>query len=463
MLNKLSIKIGLLFFVFLLIIESFLFVLLYTSLANERINEVMDSLLARGNTHRNVLEEKYDESTLEHVRMMESASSFSVIITDASGEVVVQSNEIHEEMRELIARSNQEKLPASGSVIEDHWENNPYIATASPITSNGDNKGNVFMFVDTDYVKRILNQLNKQFVFAGLVTITMTIITIIVLSRLITSPLIKMKEATEHLSKGKHKVALTTGRKDELGELAKAITTLSEDLDRLKRERKEFLASISHELRTPITYIKGYADIISRQNMTEAEVKTYTAIIREESEHLSDLIKNLFDLAKMDQNRFVIEREDTLLCELIYTVAERMEPLFEEDGIFLNVHCAEESMHIFVDPERLQQVLINILDNAKKHSDKGSEVSLEATAKKEAVVITIIDSGEGIPAKELPHVFDRLYRVEKSRSRQSGGSGLGLTIAKEIVESHGGHIAIDSEHGKGTRVTITLERGDDIA
>jgi len=457
MFNKLSFKIGLLFFVFILIIESILFFILYINLANDRIDEVMNSLLARGNTHRDVLEDHFDQPTLEHVGIMESASEFIVIITDEKGDIIISSDPVEDEMMDVVDHTNNDEIPTEGKIVEDRWNEGKYIATDSPITINGEHKGHVFMFANTNYVKRTVDQLSNQFMLASLITIALTIITTFILSRFVAQPLIKMKEATEQLSKGKHNVELHTDRKDELGELANSITKLSKDLKELKMARNEFLASISHELRTPLTYIKGYADIINRQDASENEIKEYADIIREETEQLTVLIKNLFDLAKIDQNNFLIRREKVAICEIIQNVVELIQPVLTEKNILVNVNCPNE-ITAFVDPERLQQVFINILDNAIKHSDESSQISLDVNQTAQYLNITITDHGEGIPRQDLPYIFDRLYRVEKSRSRQSGGSGLGLAITKEIIESHGGSIDIRSQPGMGTSVIIKLKR-----
>lgn len=459
MFNRLSFKIGLLFFVFILIIESFLFFILYTNLANDRIDEVMNSLLARGNAHRDVLEDHFEQSTLEHIGLMESATEFIVIITDEKGNIVISSDPIEDDMKNVIEHSHNQIIPTEGKVIEERWNQEEYIATDSPITINGEHKGHVFMFTKTNHVKNIVDQLADQFIVIGIITIALTIVTIFILSRFVALPLINMKEATEQLSKGNHNVELHTERKDELGELANSITKLSKDLKDLKMARNEFLASISHELRTPLTYIKGYADIINRQNTSKEEIENYVKIICEEAEQLTILIKNLFDLAKIDQNNFLIKREHVALHELIQNVAERIRPVLAKKKIILHVNCPN-GITAFVDPERLQQVLINILENAKNHSDEGSQILLNANQNSQDIIITIADEGEGIPEQDLPYIFDRLYRVEKSRSRQSGGAGLGLAITKEIVESHGGSINIRSELGKGTSVVIKLTRGD---
>lgn len=459
MLNKLALKIGLLFFVFILVIESFLFFILYTNLVNDRIEEIMNNLLARANTHRDVLEDDFTRSTLKHVGVMESASDFAVIVTDVTGNVIIYSDPVEEEMKEVIEHNDYENIPTEGKIVEDRWAEKKYIVADSPITIDGEHQGHVFMFANTKIVKNVVDHLTEQFVLVGQITILLTIVTIFILSRFITLPLIKMKEATEQLSKGKTKVELHTGRKDELGELAISIIKLSNDLERLKKDRNEFLASISHELRTPLTYIKGYADIISKQGISEQEKKEYLHIIREETEHVTLLVKNLFDLAKMDENTFVIHPEKVELRQLIKAIEERTRPVMEEESIRFSVSCPA-NIQANIDPKRIQQVLSNLLENARKHTAEGKKVSLDVSQNDNKIIITILDEGEGIPKGDLPYIFDRLYRVEKSRSRESGGTGLGLAIAKEIIEAHGGSIEVQSKLGKGTSVTISLRRGN---
>lgn len=462
MLNKLALKIGLLFFVFIVGIELFLFSTLYLTYVNERVDEVMSNLLARGNTHSEVLEDSFNDTTLSHVAMMESSSDFIVIITDETGEELTHSDTVEPEMREVLGHTDIEEVPEQGEILEDNWQDERFIATDSPITIEGQHQGHVLMFAETSQIKEMVERMRNQFILGGLISIVLTVITIFLLSRLITLPLIRIKKATEQLGKGQGEVALDIERNDELGELANAITRLSTDLDRLKQERNDFLASISHELRTPLTYMKGYADIASRPGLSEEERQEYLAIIREETGHLTGLIKQLFELAQLDHNQFSIQREQVPIDALCHSVSSLVRPAFDEKNISIKVEC-EPELIAWVDPARFQQVLLNILDNARKHSEPNTTVSLRARRDKKSIVISVTDQGEGIPQEDLPFVFDRLYRVDKSRSRMSGGSGLGLAIAKELVESHGGRISIDSTPNAGTTVTILLERGENHA
>ncbi|WP_261701672.1 sensor histidine kinase [Staphylococcus equorum] len=455
MLNQLSLKIGLLFFVVIITVE----IILYTNLVNDRVDDVMGDLLARGNTHRDVLEENYTSSTLEHVAIMESESDFIVVITDRNGEVVTSSNPMEPEMTAVIGHTDDDQVPDEGVILESDWADEKYVATDSPIIMDGTHSGHVFMFADSDHIKEIISNLSRQFLIIGVITVILTIITVIVLSKVITQPLVRMKKATEELNRGNHEVELSTSRKDELGELATAITHLSKDLKRLKNERNEFLANVSHELRTPLTYLKGYTDIINRDTTSEEDRIRYTQIIQEETEHLAGLIKTLFELAKIDQNEFAIKKEKVEFDALIQKIVERIYPAIEERNIEFSYSCPNNVI-ITIDPERIQQVLLNILDNAIKYTPRGNHVRLEVVQNKNEVLTIISDTGEGIAEEDMPYIFERLYRAEKSRSRSKGGSGLGLTIAKEIVELHTGRMEVESEPGEGTAFNISLPKED---
>lgn len=459
MFNKLALKIGLFFFLVILMIEIILFYILYTNLVNDRVEEVMGDLLARGNTHRDVLEENYTPSTMNHVAIMESESDFIVVITEENGEVITSSDPVEAEMASVIKHTDYGEIPQSGAILESNWSEEKYVSTDSPITSNDTHSGHVFMFAESDSIERIIDHLSRQFLFVGLLTLLLTVITVFILSRVITRPILKMKKAAEQLSKGNHNVQLYTQRKDELGDLATSINRLSQDLERLKNERNEFLGSISHELRTPLTYMKGYTDIISRKNISMTDRDKYIKIIQEETEHLTDLIKNLFELARIDHNEFDIRKERVVYGDLIAIVLARIHPVLKQKNIKLTFNCPE-NLIVMVDPARMQQVLLNILDNAIKYTPEERHITIVVSQNKNEILTTISDNGDGIPEKDVPFIFERLYRAEKSRSRASGGSGLGLTIAKEIMELHGGDIRVESTPGKGTTFIISLTKED---
>jgi signal transduction histidine kinase len=435
-----------------------LFFFLYFTVINERVQSETENLLSRGTSHRDILEKNFDSLTIKHVALMESEAQTMVVITDHQLKVINSSNIVTDELQKLMQKGANIDLTHHGEIIESNWNNEPYLATVSPITIDGRTKGYVYMFLNTEPMRNMIKSLTMQFITVGIIGIGISIITIFFLSRFITEPIMQMKKLTEQLGKGKSDVSLDIHREDELGDLARSIKKLANDLEHLKKERSEFLSSISHELRTPLTYLKGYADILKRPNLSTSERDEYITIIQEEASNVTSLIKDVFDIAKMDKNQFLIQKDWVQLCTYLQDIIVKFKPAYEEKQISLNLSCYE-NISVLLDPLRFGQVINNFIDNALKYSPPNTYVSVSVTKMDKHVLIKIVDQGYGIPKKELPFIWDRFYRVDKSRSRATGGSGLGLTIAKEIIERHEGKIEVMSKPGKGTTFTIYL-RGE---
>ncbi|MEK4012740.1 MULTISPECIES: sensor histidine kinase [Peribacillus] len=454
-LNKISLKFGIWFLGAMLILEMFLFFFLHTSIVDSRIEEELAALQARGNSHRDVLENSYNQETLHHIAVMEAKADTEVIITGLNQNIIISSSKLDNEEQKIIAKEIG-RVPRDGETLENRWKSEKYISTVTPFKINQNQKGYVYMFRSTDQIQTLISRLNHHFIAGAIMILSLMIITILFLSKALTTPLIRMKRATEKLSTGDFSVNLPDMGDDELGELSRSIKILAEDLKHLKGERSEFLASISHELRTPLTYIKGYADVSRRKDIDESTRDQYLSIIFEETKKLSDMIKDLFDLAKLDKNTFVINRVEVKLCSFLHSIYEKMLPAFTENGMELIVEC-KKNVNVFIDPMRFEQVMFNLLDNAIKYSNPNTETSISVKSEKGMVALIIKDEGHGIPKTDLPHIFDRFYRVDKSRSRDTGGSGLGLSIVKELIEAHDGTIEIKSEQGKGTAFFISLK------
>ncbi|MGE6721243.1 ATP-binding protein [Peribacillus frigoritolerans] len=454
-LNKISLKFGLWFLGAMLILEVFLFIFLHTSMVDSRIEEELAALQARGNSHRDVLETSYKEETLHHIAVMEAKADTEVIITDQNQNIIITSSKLDKEEQTIITKEIKQ-VPRDGVTLENRWKSEKYISTITPFTINQNQKGYVYMFRSTDQIQGLISRLNHHFIAGAIMILSLMVITILFLSKALTTPLIRMKRATEKLSKGDFSVNLPDMGNDELGELSRSIKILAEDLKHLKEERSEFLASISHELRTPLTYIKGYADVSRRKDIGETDRDQYLSIIFEESKKLSNMIMDLFDLAKLDKNTFVINRMEVELCSFLHSIYEKVLPAFKEKGVELDVDC-KKNVQVMIDPMRFEQVVFNLLDNAIKYSEPNTKTSISVKRENGTIVLKIEDEGYGIPQDDLPYIFDRFYRVDKSRFRGTGGSGLGLSIVKELIEAHDGTIEIKSEQGKGTAFFISLK------
>ncbi|KRF55389.1 histidine kinase [Bacillus sp. Soil768D1] len=442
-------------FVCIFLIETVSMIYLHNKVVHSRINQELESLKSRGNSHRDVLEISYDNSTLHHIGLMESHTDTDVVITNTKGDILLSSEKVNSGMKKIL-KKDLSQVPRKGLIIQSSWKEERYIATVTPFNSDKVNEGYVYMFKNTGDVEDLISQLNKHFLFATLLLLFFMLITIYFLSKALTRPLITMKEATTKLSKGNFSVSVPVRSKDELGELAQSIQSLANELNYLKKERNEFLASISHELRTPLTYIKGYADIARRKDLDIPERTQYLEIIHEESKRLNSLLDELFNIARMDVNTFTISKETVPLSSFLQSVYEKVLPAFTNKNIQLNLEC-KDNLFMDIDPSRFEQVLLNLLDNALKYSNEYTVTTIKATESIGSISISIIDQGVGIPRADIPHVFDRLYRVEKSRARATGGFGLGLSIVKQLVEVQGGTISVKSSIEQGTCFTIIFK------
>lgn len=454
MLNKISIKLATSFFIVVLIMETLIMINLHRNTIDNRVNSEFSRLLANGANHRYVLAENYSDTTIKHIILVEKNDQEEVIITNKIGDIIGSSN-YSNEFLEVYQSLRSDLNSKDDRILVSDWRNSPYIVSAHPYRVNEEEFGYVVMFHSTSLINQMVDEMNTHYIISGITGFIVLFIVYAILSKVLTRPLIRMKEATEKLSKGDFKVSLPVLGKNELGELSSSIQKLANDLEHIKNERNEFLASIAHELSTPLTYLIGYSKVAMRKGLTDKDREHYLEIIGEESERMKDLVKNLLDLARMDETSFTISKEYFLARPFIENLCKLVHPSFEMKHIKLNIVC-DENFEIYADPIRLEQVLLNLLDNALKYSNESSEVNLVAKRREEKTVISVIDTGIGIPSDEINFIFEKLYRVEKSRSRAYGGSGIGLAIVKELVEAHGGIIEVESKLGEGSTFTITI-------
>ena len=223
-----------------------------------------------------------------------------------------------------------------------------------------------------------------------------------------------------------------------------------------ERSRREFTANVSHELKTPLTSISGYAELIRDGLAKPADVRGFAGRICDESKRLMALIEDILALSRLDERQGIGEREKLDLREVAGEVVERLEPLAEGKGIALR--CEGESAKIDAYPRLLAEMLYNLIDNAIKYTPEGGRVDVRVQSGPEGATFTVKDTGIGIPKEHQPRVFERFYRVDKSHSRATGGTGLGLSIVKHGAAIHGAHIELDSEPGRGTRIALVFPR-----
>jgi heavy metal sensor kinase len=240
--------------------------------------------------------------------------------------------------------------------------------------------------------------------------------------------------------------------------LTQTINAMIARLERSFLEIRRFTADASHELRTPLTIIRTDVEVALDKHLSPEEYRDLLGSILEECERLTRLIEQLLALAREDAGAGATAFQALDLSALIEQVVEDMRPLAEARGLALLI-AVNARLSIAGDESRLRQVFYNLLDNAIKYTPEGGAIAVRAQWADRIPVVTVRDTGIGIPPEHLPHVFDRFYRVDKARSRAQGGTGLGLSIARGIIEAHGGHIELASTPGQGTTCIVTLPLG----
>jgi heavy metal sensor kinase len=276
------------------------------------------------------------------------------------------------------------------------------------------------------------------------------------LARRALDPVTRMREAAEQIGvEDLHqRVQVPKAEKDDLGRLARTLNAMLARIEDGLESKRRFVADASHELRTPLAIMQSELDVSLRSPTLDDEAREVLESTREEAERMRRIVDDLLTLARIDEGRLELLREPVELHELATGVAVAMHPLAQAAGLEIRVEGAGAATQ--ADRQRIEQVVRNLLDNALKHSPSGSVVVVTVWEKAESVGLTVTDSGPGIPAEALPHVFERFFRVDTARSRGDGGSGGGLAICREIAEAHGGSVAVDSTPGRGSAFSLAL-------
>ncbi len=279
----------------------------------------------------------------------------------------------------------------------------------------------------------------------------------VLLARTLTRPLHALTEATHRMAGGALEQEVLVKSRDEIGELAAAFNRMSREVARANNARRQMTADVAHELRTPLTVIAGYVE--SMRDGALAPTPERLSVIYAEIEHLQSLVGDLRTLTQADAGELKLNKQPINPGELLQQAYATFEHQAAQKGVNLEVKASNGPPPIEVDEARMAQVLGNLLSNALRYTPAGGRIELGAALDGDRVALTVRDTGPGIAPEDLPFVFDRFYRGDKSRAEENGESGLGLAIVKALVEAHGGAISVQSVPGAGSTFAITLHRG----
>jgi len=400
----------------------------------------------------------------ELLREQAEAQRMRIMLLSASGQVLADTeDELKGQTLDLSSRKWGQAL--RGEYTTPDGERLFFVAV--PIASLRSPPGSgvrpllVVLAVPRRSMAPLLSDLTSTLLWAGLVALALSIPIALFIAHSIAQPLQRIAQAAESIAKGDYEQELAITSPSEVGSLAASFNRMVREVRASRQAQRDFLANVSHELKTPLTSIQGFSQAILDGTAADEEARRQAAsIIYEEAERMGKLVEDLLELARIESGQVPMTMEPLDLARLLRKTWRRFGERARSKGIELTAEIPSLPP-IQGDARRLEQVFSNLLDNALKYTPSGGKVRLEARPTQApsgspAVEISVTDTGPGIPPEDLPRVFERFYQVDKSRSRKGRGVGLGLAIAKEIVEAHRGHIRAESVVGLGSRFVVTL-------
>ena len=328
---------------------------------------------------------------------------------------------------------------------------------AVPIVSEDNIIGTVFISMSLTLIYQVLDDIRSLLQIATVLSILLATIVGIILAGRLTRPIESLTKATDQLARGDLSQRVSVRSRDEIGRLGKQFNNMAERLQEMTRQLREFVANASHEMRTPLTSLNILVKSMREYPLEEEEREEFLEDIDQELERLIRLVESLLDLTRLDR----LAAEDTVaMADLVPTVVSTLDMLqkkADEKGISLDYSAPEQTTPVLAVLHQIKQVVFNLVDNAIKYTSAGGHVHVTLRQEPEWLVLTVSDTGIGIPPEHREKVFERFYRVDKARSREEGGTGLGLSIVQEIVYRHGGEIRVtENEDGIGTCFVVTL-------
>jgi len=315
--------------------------------------------------------------------------------------------------------------------------------------------------LENDLYNNFNKAVNESLIFSAAAAFISAVIVSLFVSRQVVAPIRRIMVASQHIADGHYSErvqipgSLDIKEMDELAQLSLSFNQMTLELEKAENLRKQLIGDIAHELRTPLATIKGSMEGLM-DGVLPAGQDTYHQVYQE-AERLQRLVDDLQDLNRVESGAIQLNFEKYPVKELVEITQRRLLRQFDEKGVSLILDIPDDLPKVSVDADRIGQVFINLIGNSLQYTPTGGVVTVMAEEKKNQILVTISDTGIGISSENLSYIFTRFYRVDKSRSRAGGGSGIGLTIAKHLVESHGGKIWAESPGlGKGSTISVLL-------
>lgn len=351
---------------------------------------------------------------------------------------------------EKSADSPANELTTAGIYREPH-----YVKIASAKIS-GSVDGYVIITTPAAMFKNLMLRLSKVYLFVAIAPVLLMFFALYIMTYRLTRPLKLMSDAAKAMARGDFSKRIPVTSDDEIGELAVSFNQMTNSLSQLEGMRKSFIANVSHELKTPMTTIGGFIDGIIDGTIEPDQQKYYLGIVSDEVKRLSRLVQSMLSLSRLESGEFKLNPSSFDFCELLLNVVLSQEQRIEKQRININGLDSIGSVTVNADRDLIYQVIYNLVDNAVKFTPEGGNIGFAIKVDSKKMYFRIENTGKGIPLSELKYVFERFYKVDKSRSANKTGTGLGLYIVKTILKTHGGNITVSSKENEFTAFDVTL-------
>ncbi|ADC51737.1 two-component sensor histidine kinase [Alkalihalophilus pseudofirmus OF4] len=443
--------------VFVIIVMSLSFYHFSKSYYKHQLQEDVENRLL---SHAEIIGAHSDETTLAHVMMMEAGQEENTfIIFDESLQVINSSRYFSDEVLANYQLWISKKIHQNSKTefIDTMEEHIPHAWSYTSFATIDGERGYLFIDQDTGSFEKTRKHIFLLTLGIGFLAMCLAVIVSFYLSKRLTNPIMKAQELTREIASGRLDVDVPISTsKDEVSILLSDISIMAISLKEYRDERQQFLTNISHDLRTPLTYIKGYSALLKDQQLEPPVVKEQSNIIYQEASRMEHLVQDLFHLMKYEEGSFHLDVERTDLKGFFDQIQTKLKLDIQSKQLNLKVHAANDDMYVAIDRGQFERAVMNLLSNAIRHTQPGGEINVALTRETQRCMIEIRDNGTGIPEKDLDRIWERFYRVDSSRSTKLGGSGLGLAITKEIIHLHHGLISVSSKMGEGTTFIIEI-------
>jgi signal transduction histidine kinase len=428
-------------------LESFYFSIHEKKLLKEGANLVE---MIKDNEEQYTIESKLNELLLKYNARIDLYTSNGVIIyssESAPKSVGVDKNAFLMEIIENKKAISTFKQTNKGSLL----------LVGLPVIRENVMTAAVVMTVPVASLKETVDTLKEQFVIISLILISVSSILAYVFSKYFTKPILEINNAAKAMAEGNLSVKVSINTADELGMLAGTINHLSSKLQKIEQLRKELIANVSHEFKTPLSLIKGYAETIRDVESLNVDKRSKQLnIIIEESDKLNDMINEILDLSQIQSEYYKLNMTDFRINETIKAVVNRLNYHSENKKLHIKIDCVDD-LWVYADERRIEQVLYNLLNNAINHSKQDYSIFIRTIDIDSKIIVEIEDQGDGIPSEEIPYIWDRFYK-SRDASANHKGSGLGLAIVKGIMDAHILNFGVESEIGKGSKFWFEITK-----